>query len=115
MQITRVNPGPRMSRAVVHGDTVYLCGHVAKDTNADTEGQTRDVLAQVEALLREAGSDKSKVLAATVYMLDIREFNAMNTAWDAWVDPTNPPARTTVEARLARPGIRVEITVTAAR
>ena len=115
MQITRVHPGARMSRAVVHGDTVYLCGHVAKDHAADAEGQTRDILAQIEALLKEAGSEKSKILAATVYLQDMGDFAAMNTAWDAWVDRSHPPARTTVEARLARPGLRVEITITAAK
>jgi len=88
---------------------------VAKDAKADAEGQTRDILGQIEALLQEVGSAKSKVLAATVYLRDIADFNAMNKAWDAWVDASNPPARTTVEAHLARPDLRVEITVTAAK
>lgn len=115
MDITRMHPGPRMSQIVVHGDTLYLSGKTASQPDADTGAQTRDILGQIERLLEEAGSSKSNLLAATVYLAEIRDFNAMNEVWDAWIDPDNPPARTTVQARLARPNIRVEITVIAAR
>lgn len=115
MSINRIKPGPRMSKAVAHGDTIYLSGHVPEDYSADAEGQTRDILSQIDDLLGELGSAKSKLLSATVYLRDIRDFKAMNAAWDAWVDQDHPPARTTVEARLAAPDIRVEITVIAAQ
>ena len=114
MSIQRLHPGPRMSQAVVHGDTVYLAGQVA-EAAADVEGQTREILDRVDALLAEAGTDRSRILAATVYLADIGEFAAMNRAWEAWVDAGNAPARATVEARLAAPRYRVEIVVTAAR
>ena len=115
MDITRINAGPRMSQIVMHGDTIYLAGQVASNPDGDTAAQTSDVLAKIDARLKEAGSDKSKLLSATVYLADIRDFNAMNEVWDAWVAPGNPPGRTCVQARLARPNIRVEITVIAAR
>lgn len=115
MDITRMHPGPRMSQMVIHGDTIYLAGQVASNPDGDTAAQTRDVLAKIDALLHEAGSDKSKLLSATVYLADIRDFSAMNEVWDAWVAAGNPPGRTCVQARLARPAIRVEITVIAAR
>jgi len=114
MTIQRLHPGPRMSQAVIHGDTVYLAGQVA-ETAQDTEGQTREILATIDSLLAEAGTDKSRILAATVYLTDIADFAAMNRAWEAWVDPANPPARATVEARLAAPRYKVEIVVTAGR
>jgi enamine deaminase RidA (YjgF/YER057c/UK114 family) len=115
MEITRNRKGPRMSQIVIHGDTIYLAGNVADTQDADTGGQTRDVLRKIDALLQEAGSSKSKLLSATIYLADIRDFAAMNEVWDAWVDPDNTPARTTVQARLARASVRVEITVVAAR
>jgi enamine deaminase RidA (YjgF/YER057c/UK114 family) len=104
-----------MSQMVIHGDTIYLAGQVASNPDGDTAAQTGDVLAKIDALLNEAGSDKSKLLSATVYLADMRDFSAMNEVWDAWVAPGNPPGRTCVQARLARPNIRVEITVIAAR
>lgn len=115
MDITRLNPGPRMSQIVIHGDTIYLSGNVASTQDPDTGAQTREVLSKIDALLQEAGSNKSKLLSATIYLADIRDFSAMNEVWDAWVDPANTPARTTVQALLARPSVRVEITVVAAR
>ncbi len=115
MPIQRVHPGPRMSEMVIHNDTVYLSGQVADDGSTDVESQTRDVLRQIDALLAEAGTDKSKLLTATVYLADIGSFAAMNAAWDAWVDRANPPTRATVEARLAAPEYLVEIVVVAAR
>ena len=115
MPIQRVHPGPRMSEMVIHNETVYLSGQIADDGSTDVESQTRDVLRQIDALLAEAGADKSKLLTATIYLADIGAFAAMNKAWDAWVDPANAPARATVEARLAAPEYLVEIQVVAAR
>lgn len=112
--IKRLEVGPRMSQAVVHGNTVYLAGQVADDTGADVAGQTRQVLAAIDRLLAAAGTDKTKILAATVYLADIGGFAAMNSAWEAWVAPGHTPARATVEAALATPAYKVEIVVTAA-
>ncbi|HEV7371166.1 RidA family protein [Arenibaculum sp.] len=115
MSVKRLHVGARMSQAVIHGDTVYLAGQVAGDTSGGVREQTADVLASVDRLLAEAGTDKSKLLSATIYLPDIAGFADMNAAWEAWVDPANTPARTTVEARLAAPQYLVEITVVAAR
>jgi enamine deaminase RidA (YjgF/YER057c/UK114 family) len=115
MPIERIEPGPRMSRAVVHDGTIFTAGHVPDDATADVAGQTRQVLARLEATLALAGSDKSRVVSATIYLADITNFEAMNAVWDAWVDKANPPARATVEARLARPEFQVEIVAIAAR
>jgi enamine deaminase RidA (YjgF/YER057c/UK114 family) len=109
MAIKRINAGPRMSGAVVHGDTVYVAGQVADSTNADVKTQTKEVLAKIDALLKAAGTDKSKLLSANVWLTDIATFNDMNAVWDAWVAAGNTPARATVEAKLAAPGLRVEI------
>ena len=115
MSITRHNAGPRMSGAVVHGDTGYLAGQVARDGSTSVKAQTEQVLKQIDELLRAAGSSKSKLLSATIYLASIATFNEMNAVWDAWVDPQNTPARATVEAKLAAPQYLVEIMVTAAR
>jgi len=115
MTTHRINPGPRMSRAVVHGDTIYLAGHVAKEPAGSVSGQTEAVLRAIDATLAAAGSDKSKLLSASIWLRDIRTFEEMNAVWDAWVDPANPPARATVEARLASPEFLVEIAVVAAK
>jgi enamine deaminase RidA (YjgF/YER057c/UK114 family) len=115
LPIQRVHPGPRMSEMVIHNETVYLAGQIADDGSTDVESQTCDVLRQIDALLAEAGTDKSKLLTATIYLADIGTFAEMNKAWDAWVDPANAPARATVEARLAAPEYLVEIQVVAAR
>ncbi len=112
--IKRIKPGPRMSGAVVHGNTVYLAGLTADDKNQDVKGQTRQILAKIDSLLAEAGSDKSKVLSANIWLTDIGTWSQMNEVWDAWVSPGNTPARATVEARLAAPGLTVEIMVQAA-
>lgn len=112
-QIQRIEPGPRMSQAVIHGDTVYLAGQVAR--GADVAEQSRAALAQVDRLLALAGSDKSRVLSVTVWLADMADFPAMNTVYDAWIDPANPPARATGEARLATPDYLVEFIVVAAR
>jgi enamine deaminase RidA (YjgF/YER057c/UK114 family) len=115
MSITRHNAGPRMSGAVVHGDTVYLAGQVARDGSTTVKGQTEAVLKQIDALLAAAGSSKSKLLSTTIYLASMATFNEMNAVWDGWVDPQNTPARATVEAKLAAPQYLVEIMVTAAR
>jgi enamine deaminase RidA (YjgF/YER057c/UK114 family) len=112
--IQRIEPGPRMSEASIHNGIVYLAGQVAEDPSGDAEAQTRQVLAQIDALLEQAGSDKSRILRAQIYLADIADFAAMNRAWDAWVTPGNAPSRATVEARLAAPSWKVEIVVTAA-
>ncbi|MDH4066086.1 MAG: RidA family protein [Acidobacteriota bacterium] len=112
--INRLQPGPRMSQAVVHGNTVYLAGQVASDTSADVAGQTRQVLAAIDRLLQAAGTDKSRILSATVYLSDMATYSQMNLAWDQWVPDGATPARATVEAKLAAPGYRVEIQAIAA-
>lgn len=115
MSIERHQAGPRMSQAVVHGNIVYLAGQVADDPSADVAGQTRQILAKIDALLAAAGTDKTKLLTTNIWLSDIGTFAEMNSAWDAWVSPGNTPARATVEAKLAAPVYRVEIMVTAAR
>ena len=113
--IERLQPGPRMSQAVIHGDTVYLAGQVADDTSQDVTGQTRQILAAIDRLLAAAGTDKTRILSATVYLADVGTFAEMNAAWDAWVPAGHAPARATVEAKLAAAVYRVEIQVIAAR
>ena len=115
MSIQRINVGPRMSQAVVHGDTIYIAGQVAGDTTADAAGQTKQILGKIEALLREAGSDKSKLLSANIWLADVGSYDAMNTVWDAWVTPGHPPARATVGSPLAGPQYLVEIAAIAAK
>ncbi|MFD1627757.1 RidA family protein [Azospirillum griseum] len=115
MSIQRFHIGPRMSQVVVHNDTVYLAGQVADQPTPDVENQTRQILAQIDSLLAEAGTDKTKLLSATIYLVDIATFGAMNKAWDSWVAAGNTPARATVEAALAAPEYLVEIQVIAAK
>jgi enamine deaminase RidA (YjgF/YER057c/UK114 family) len=115
MSITRHEPGRRFSQAVVHGDTVYLAGQTSPLADAGVYEQTVDILARIDALLAASGSDKSKLLMATIWLVDIGTFDDMNRAWEAWADPANLPGRATVEARLAAPGFKVEIAVIAAR
>jgi enamine deaminase RidA (YjgF/YER057c/UK114 family) len=112
--ITRLESGVRMSEAVIHGDTVYLAGQVGEPGDGIV-AQTTTVLSEVDRLLTLAGSDKSKILMATIWLADIADFAAMNSVWDAWVDKANPPARATSEARLAAPEYLVEIVITAAK
>jgi len=114
MSITRIQPGPRMSKAVVNGSIVYLAGVVAGDPSQDVKGQTAQILATIDELLAAAGTDKSKLLRANIWLTDIETWGAMNDVWDAWVDPANTPARATVEAKLAGEGLKVEIMVEAA-
>jgi enamine deaminase RidA (YjgF/YER057c/UK114 family) len=113
MEIKRHNLGPRMSQAVVHNNTAYLAGQVAGDATT-VKGQTEQVLAKIDAALAAVGSNKSKLLSATVYLADMKGYDDMNAAWDAWVDKANTPGRATVEARLASPKYLVEIAVIAA-
>ena len=112
MTITRIEPGARMSQAVVHNGIVYLAGQVGD--GADITAQCKDALASVDRLLAEAGSDKSRLLTTTIWLADMADFAAMNAVWDTWVDPANPPARATGEAKLATPDYYVEFIVTAA-
>jgi enamine deaminase RidA (YjgF/YER057c/UK114 family) len=112
--IQRFDVGARMSEMAVHGQTVYLAGQVAPDGSQDTGGQTRQVLAAIDALLARSGTDKSRIVMAQIFLADIADFPAMNAAWDAWVVPGHTPPRATVQARLARPEWKVEIVVTAA-
>jgi len=116
MKVERHDTGPRMSKAVVHGDTVYLAGIVANNTAGESvKKQTQEVLSIIDSHLAKAGSDKSKLLSATIYLTDMTTFGEMNAVWDAWVSPGNTPARATVEVKLAAPRYNVEIMVTAAR
>ena len=113
--IKRIQVGARLSQCVVHGDTVYLAGIVADDTSLDATGQTRQILAKIDQLLAEAGSDKTRMLMATIWLADIRDYGPMNEAWDPWVPVGAAAARACVESRLAAPQYKVEIRVVAAR
>ena len=115
MSIRLIGAGARMSKAVVHGDTVYLAGQVAdKSKGASVADQTSEIVGIIDALLAEAGSDKTKILSATIYLSDISTFAQMNAVWDTWVVAGHTPARATVEAKLAAPEYTVEIAVIAA-
>jgi enamine deaminase RidA (YjgF/YER057c/UK114 family) len=116
MTIQRFEPGPRMSQVVVHSDTVYLAGVVAKTAAGKSVAeQTQEILSIIDGHLAKAGSDKSKLLTATIYITDMKNFAEMNAVWDSWVSAGNTPARATVEAKLAAPQYGVEIMVIAAR
>ena len=113
--VQRFEIGARMSQATVHNGTVYLAGQVADDTTQDIGGQTRQVLATIDALLAQAGSDKRQILMAQIFLPDLADFGGMNAVWDDWVVPGHTPARATVQAKLARPEWKIEIVVTAAQ
>lgn len=116
MSIQRFETGPRMSQVVVHGNTVYLAGVVAQKAAGDSvTKQTEEILSIIDGHLAKAGTDKSKLLSATIYLTDIKTFGEMNAVWDGWVSPGNTPARATVEAGLAAPQYTVEIMVIAAK
>jgi enamine deaminase RidA (YjgF/YER057c/UK114 family) len=116
MKVERHDVGPRMSQMVVHGDTVYLAGIVAhKNAGKSVSEQTKEILATIDGYLAKAGTDKSKLLSANIWLTDMATFAEMNAVWDAWVAPGNTPARATVEAKLAAPQYKIEIMVTAAR
>jgi enamine deaminase RidA (YjgF/YER057c/UK114 family) len=114
MTITYFDKGPRMSQAVVHGETIYLAGQVAAP-GATVAEQTKAVLAKVEALLERTGSSKNHLLSATVWLADMADFEDMNSVWDQWIAEVDAPTRATGEAKLATPDYKVEIIVTAAR
>jgi enamine deaminase RidA (YjgF/YER057c/UK114 family) len=114
MSIKRIGVGPRMSQAVIHNGIVYLAGQVADKPVPSAEKQTKQILATIDKLLKQAGTDKSRILKANIWLSDIRFYADMNKAWDAWVSKGNTPARATVESRLATPDYLVEIMVTAA-
>ncbi|MGJ8643865.1 MAG: RidA family protein [Luteolibacter sp.] len=114
MPIHRQETKQRMSRIVIHSDTVYLCGQVCKDATKDISEQTATMLEKVDDLLLQSGSDREHMLSATVYVRDMKDFAAMNEVWDSWVPEGHAPARACVEARMARPELLVEISVIAA-
>lgn len=115
MAIRRIDVGPRMSQAVVHGGVVYTAGQVAlRAPGASITEQTRDILARIDELLAEAGTDKSKLLSATIWLTSMDDFAEMNAVWDAWVSPGHTPGRACVESKLAAPQFNVEIGVVAA-
>ena len=116
MTIERRHVGKRLAEMVIHrpSQTVYLAGQVADNPGEDISGQTRQVLAQIEALLQEAGTDKSKLLSATIFLPDMADFPAMNAVWEPWIVPGQAPARATVQATLATPAYRIEIQAVAA-
>ena len=116
MSVERKEVGPRMSQIVIHGNTVYLAGIVAHNAPGKSVAeQTKDILSTIDRYLAQAGSDKSKLLTANIWLTDISTFDEMNKVWDAWVSPGNTPARATVGAPLAASQFKVEIQVTAAR
>lgn len=114
MNIQRIKVGPRLSKVAVHAGVAYFSGQVPQNPDEDTAGQTCQVLAQIDELLAEVGSDKTRILQCQIFLTDIKEIDAMNGAWDAWIPSGNTPPRATVEARLANPKWRVEIVLTAA-
>ncbi|MCR6686982.1 RidA family protein [Pseudoxanthomonas sp.] len=112
--IQRFEVGPRMSELAVHNGVAYLAGQVPEDASQDITGQTRQVLEAIDALLAQAGTDKTRILRAQIFLADVADFAGMNQAWDAWVVAGNTPPRATVQAALAKPEWKVEIVVTAA-
>jgi enamine deaminase RidA (YjgF/YER057c/UK114 family) len=114
MEIKRYESGKRMSQAVVHGGLVFLAGQVADDTSQDVKGQTVQILAKIERLLEKVGSDKTRVLSATIWLASYASYNDVNEIWDAWVPEGQAPARACVESKLAFPQYTVEIAVIAA-
>ena len=114
-ELTRIDPGPRMTDAIIHEGRVFLAGKVAdRSKGRSVREQTADVLEQIDATLKKAGTDKTRILTANIWLSDISTFSEMNAVWDAWVVPGRTPARATVEAKLAAPEYKVEIMVTAA-
>jgi enamine deaminase RidA (YjgF/YER057c/UK114 family) len=112
--IQRFDVGPRMSEMAIHNGTVYLAGQVANDDGADITGQTQQVLTAIDALLAQAGTDKTRILMTQIFLTDLADFAGMNAVWDAWVAPGHTPPRATVQAALAKPGWKIEVVVTAA-
>jgi enamine deaminase RidA (YjgF/YER057c/UK114 family) len=114
MSVRHIDPGPRLSEATILGDRMYLSGMIPEDVSADISGQVKQALAEIDALLKKGGSDKTKILSAVIWLSDIADFAAMNAVWDAWVVAGQAPARATVQARLSDPKMKVEIMVVAA-
>lgn len=112
--IQRFDVGARLSEMAIHNGTVYLAGQVPEDATLDIEGQTRQVLAAIDALLARAGTDKTKLLSVQIFLTDLADFAGMNRVWDAWVPAGNAPPRATVQAALATPGWKIEVVATAA-
>lgn len=112
--IERLEPGSRMSQAVIHGELIYLAGQVGSP-GARVEEQASAALTEVDRLLDACGSDKSRILSATIWLADMADFAAMNAVWEKWIDPDNPPARATGEARLASPDYKFEVIIVAAK
>ncbi len=115
MNIHRYDPGKLMSAAVEHAGVVYLSGQLAPDRSAGIAGQTEQILQRIDDILRKAGTQKSKLLSANIWLADINGFDEMNKVWRTWIDPDNPPARATVQATLARPDALIEISVICAK
>jgi enamine deaminase RidA (YjgF/YER057c/UK114 family) len=113
MTIKRIDSNQRMSQVVIHNGTVYLAGQVGSPGD-DAAAQTREICQEIEALLKAAGTDKSRLLSATIWLADMADFGAMNGVWDAWIGGQNPPTRATGQVQLASPDYRVEIIVVAA-
>ena len=112
--IRRIDPGPRMSEAVVKGNRIYCSGMIPEDASLDITGQVKQALGEIDALLAKGGSDKTKILTATIWLADIADFAAMNAVWDAWIVPGQAPARATVQARMNDPRMKVEIMIVGA-
>ena len=112
--IQRLLPGARLSEAVVFNGMAFLAGQVPEDTSRDAEGQTAGVLSLIDNVLAQLGTDKTRILDATIFLADLADYEAMNRAWDAWVPAGHSPARATVEAKLANPAWKVEIKIVAA-
>jgi enamine deaminase RidA (YjgF/YER057c/UK114 family) len=112
--IQRFEVGPRLSEMAIYNGTIYLAGQIAEDTSLNIQGQTRQVLESIDALLAQAGSDKSKILHAQIFLPDLGDFAAMNEVWETWVVPGHTPTRATVQAALANPKWKIEVVVTAA-
>ncbi|MCX7741975.1 MAG: RidA family protein [Tepidimonas sp.] len=112
--VQRFDVGPRLSEMALHNGTVYLAGQVPDDPSQDIEGQTRQVLGMIDALLARAGTDKTRLLMVQIFLADMADYDGMNRVWDAWVPAGHTPPRATVQARLARPEWKIEIVATAA-
>jgi enamine deaminase RidA (YjgF/YER057c/UK114 family) len=112
--IQRFEVGPRLSEMAIYNGTIYLAGQIADDASVNIQGQTRQVLESIDALLAQAGSDKSKILHAQIFLPDLGDFAAMNEVWETWVVPGHTPTRATVQAALANPKWKIEVVVTAA-
>jgi enamine deaminase RidA (YjgF/YER057c/UK114 family) len=115
MDIKRLHVGKTLSEVAIHKGTVYLAGQIAEDTTQNIQAQTREVLGHVDRLLAEAGSDKSRILMCQIFISDVKDFDDMNTVWNEWVAGGHSPPRATVQAKMIRPELLVEIVVTAAQ